>query len=730
MIEEKEGTVIVQNTTAVKENVFKRACRAVKKDAKKNYPTINLYGLNASLRSNNQKEYSVNVQAFVEGTSFLPQIMWQPEDAEIAWNNVSGEKVTVEEGQDFTMRIEVYGEYFDLYINGDLSVSTTFEEMGLEQGRVQYIRIQSGGGGAYWTDFSYTGFENEAAAEVTASDTTVMAGSSVTFNADLFGAAEGNFAWYVNGEKQSEESMTLVLSDLAAGSYTVQYKSDTIASKEVVITVVDKMVTISSEETEIYPTETITVTAVLQGDFEGETFAWYLNGEKQEQTGTSVTFANLTAGKYTVQYKSESSASNELVFTVLESKVEVTTEKNSYENGEKATFTAEMTGLPETEEIFWYVDGVKQEGVSGETFELDMSAYATGDKVIVYAETSSGIKSNEVTVSVSFDVMKEIQDNEYYKTIYEDKIEEGGTYGNFSVGKEENGELYLYSAVENAGTSYVVNAKMPSNVNYMFEYELYIPADISSKSYVYPCLTGLNSQYPTGLVELAWEVNPEGVRPYIKDQGANKEYLHTDYGCGVDLTYEGGVAKKGDWNKISVAVSGKYIAMYINGEMVLFFQMSTATVPSGCSFNLYPDGGAGVVPVRIKDISFSGVVEPAPDLVSVNVSLSSVNVKAGEKVTATATLNPFNAEANEIAWYVNGEKVGGNELTYIFTSEAPGEYKIYCEIDGVKSAEKTITVTAGEGKDDDKGCGSAAGLGTFAAAVAVAFIALRKKKKQ
>ena len=37
MIEEKEGTVIVQNTTAVKENVFKRACRAVKKDAKKNW---------------------------------------------------------------------------------------------------------------------------------------------------------------------------------------------------------------------------------------------------------------------------------------------------------------------------------------------------------------------------------------------------------------------------------------------------------------------------------------------------------------------------------------------------------------------------------------------------------------------------------------------------------------------------------------------------------------------
>ena len=694
------------------------------------YPTIKLYGMNASLLSTSGKEYSLNIQSRVDNAVFNPEICWQPE-GETQWGNQAGEAVTFEQGDRIEYRVEVYGDNVDYYLGGNLAISTTFEEMGIEKGHLQYITIMSGNGGVYWTDFSYTGFENEVAAEVSASDTTVMAGSSVTFNADLFGSAEGDFSWYVNGEKQSEESMTLVLSDLAAGTYTVQYKSDTIASEEVVVTVVDKMVTISSEKTEIYPTEEITVTAVLQGDFEGETFAWYLNGEKQEQTGTSATFASLAAGTYTVQYKSESSASNEFVFTVLESKLEVTTEKNSYENGEKATFTAEMTGLSETEEIFWYVDGVKQEGVSGETFELDMGAYATGDKVIVYAETSSGVRSNEVTVSVSFDVMKEIQDNEYYKTIYEDKIEEGGTYGNFSVGKDENGELYLYSAVENAGTSYVLNAKMPSNVNYMLEYDLYIPADVSSTSYIYPCLTGLNSQYPAGLVELAWEVNEEGVRPYVKDQSTNKEYLHTDYGCGLDLTYEGGIAKKGDWNKISVAVSGKYIAMYINGEMALFFQMPTATVPSGCSFNLYPDGGAGVVPVRIRNISFSGVVEPAPDLVSVNVSLSSVNVKAGETVTATATLNPFNAEANEIAWYVNGEKMEGNELSYRFSSDTPWEYKIYCEIDCVKSAEKTITVTAADGGEDDEGgCGSVSGLGAIAAATAVAFIAVRKKKNK
>ena len=293
------------------------------------YPTIKLYGMNASLLSTSGKEYSLNIQSRVDNAVFNPEICWQPE-GETQWGSKAGESVTFEQGDSVGYRVEVYGDKLDYYLGGNLVVSTTFEEMGIEKGRLQYIMIMSGNGGAYWTDFSYTGFENESAAEVTASDTTVMAGSSVTFHADLFGAAEDDFAWYVDGEKQSEESMTLVLSDLAAGSYTVQYKSDKIASEEVVVTVVDKMVTISSEETEIYPTETITVTAVLQGDFEGETFAWYLNGEKQEQTGTSVTFVNLTAGKYTVQYKSESSASNELVFTVLESKVEVTTEKNSY----------------------------------------------------------------------------------------------------------------------------------------------------------------------------------------------------------------------------------------------------------------------------------------------------------------------------------------------------------------------------------------------------------------
>lgn len=707
------------------------------------YPTIKLYGLNASLRANKGsnaiKEYSVNVQACVNGTSFLPQIMWQPEDPETAWSNVTGEAVTIAEGQDVTMRVEIYGDHFDLYVNGERAIATTFTEMGMEEGRVQYIRVQSGNGGAYWTDFTYSGYENESAAEVRTDATTVMAGTPVTFEADLFGTRGEGFAWYVNDEKQSEQSMTLTLTDLTAGTYAVQYKNDTVSSEKVTVTVVDKMITLSSEKTEIYPTEEITVTADMQGDFSGETFAWYLNGEKQDETGVSITLSGLAAGTYTLQYKSDASESNVFTFTVLEASVEVTTEKNSYFIGEKAVFSAELAGLPETETIAWYVDGTVQEGAAGATFELDLSEAEAGSKIVVYAQTGSGVKSNEVTIGIAFDVMQSIKDNEFYKTIYEDVFEEGGTYGNFSVGKDENGDLYLYSEVADASTYYTMsNVKMPSNPNYLFEYELYIPADISTTNYVYPCLAGLNSKYPSGMVELAWEVNAEGVRPYVKDQSTGREYLHTEYGFGLDLTYEGGIAKKGDWNKITVAVSGNYVSAYINGQIALFFEMTGATVPSGASFNLFPDGGVGVVPVRIRNISFSGVVEPAPDLETVTVSLSSVSMQAGGTVTATATLNPFNAEANAIAWYVNGEKVeGANELSYAFTTDTPGEYKIYCEIDGVKSAEKTITVTAataggdtGSGSNTGMWIGIGIAIGVVViAAVAVTVVMVRKKKK-
>ena len=85
-------------------------------------------------------------------------------------------------------------------------------------------------------------------------------------------------------------------------------------------------------------------------------------GETLEETGPSVTLSSLAAGTYSLQYKSASYESDAFVFTVLEAKIAVTTDKNSYFPEETAAFAAELSGIREGETILWYADGKRQEG--------------------------------------------------------------------------------------------------------------------------------------------------------------------------------------------------------------------------------------------------------------------------------------------------------------------------------------------------------------------------------
>ncbi len=669
----------------------------VTSDAASGWAALKLLGLNSALFTQNGREYAVNFQTEAKGTAVNPAIYAQLE-GENPWSGKHGEDVAITAGSTMTLCVQVYGQNIKFFVNGALSVQTTFEELGITKGHLQYIKIQNANG-ITWKSFSYRGFEGESGASVTASAAAIKDTESVSFTGSAFGTAEGPFKWYVNGVEQAEAGATLVLDKPASGTYTVQYKSATAESNIVTVEVLGKQLTLTADKTEMYPNEAATITADIFGDFAGQALKWYVNGEAQAETGTVLTLDKLASGSYEIVYKCDEVTSNTIILTVLESKIELTTGKNSYFINETAEFTYNKIAVDEAASVEWFVNGEKY-AAEGQ-LALPLNGFEAGSKIVIYCE-SAGVKSNEVEISVAYDVLATIRGDENHQEIWTDSIEEGKTYGNFIIGSDENGN-YLYSDKDGGLNYNPADITMPTSVSYVFTYKIFIPEDIAGKYYVYPTLCGINSKYPTGWVEMAFEVNDEHVRPYIKDQSANKVYEAADYGFGKDLSYEAGIAKKGQWNEIAVAIQGKYVSMYINSEIVLFYELITATVPSGFGMNMWPDAG-GNIPIRVKDIAFTGVIEPAPDLQSVTLSTSAVKANVGQSVSVTASLNPFNAEAKEIAWYVNGTKVEGTGLSYTFTADKAGEYKIHVEIDGIKSGEKTITVTEKDaGGNDNQG---------------------------
>ena len=658
------------------------------------YPTIKLFGLNASLHHQNARSYGINFQSYMNGLQVQPQIFAQTDDIEwVSGDDATG--TTLTSGQELQYQIDVYGDHIQFYVNGELKLDTTFTAMGLTKGHLQYIGIFAGHG-AYWKNVSYVGLDAQTGAVITSdAKNEMMTGSTVTLNATAFGAAtEETFAWYVNGEQQTEAGKQLVLSNLAEGKYEVVYKSATYTSNVVKFEVLSKKINISADVLEIYPDGTATFTAELVGDFSADTLAWYVNGEKHTDGSEPLTLSGLTAGNYVVTMKAGETVSNTLTLVVKAASLEISVPKHIFKQEEIAELTATVVGA-DGGEITWFVNGVAADG--NETLTIEMSAYNEGDKIVVTA-TCGDMTSEEILLYVSADLLGNITSDETYQEISKMEITEGGDYGPHKVGTDDGNYLYMTDA-GGSWTNYT--GAMPTQTGFVWEYKVFIPADISGKYYVYPCMTALDSNYASAMMETAIEVSPEGIRPYFKNQGSGSQYLHTEYGLGVDTSYEG-VSKLGEWNTISLAVKGTQAAMYINGEQVLFVTIATMGIPGSISINMWPDAG-DTIPLKLKDFTVTGTVAPAPDLESVSISVSKVEAKVGEQVKFSANLNPFNAEANDIAWYVNDAKVEGTGLTFNFDATAEGTYKVHCVIDGITSASKTITVVAENAGGDTTG---------------------------
>lgn len=724
-----------------RENFMVRGTFVIKDDTVAGYyPTIKLAGMNASLTSQNGREYCVNVQSFVdEGVIFNPGVLYQTEEE--LWKSAGAESPVgpFAVGDEVEYLIEVWGDHLDFYINGTAVVSTTFTEMGITRGHLQYLWIQSGNG-AYWRDFTYEGFEDTSAVRVTTPTDNVIVGDDIVATAYLFGEKTGDtFTWYVNGEAQSETGTVLTLPSVSEGTYTIEYRGINSAGNAVTVSATAGKITLSADKNELYPIDTVTLTADCSGAFRPEdTYSWYVNGTLCEgEDGETLTLSGLGAGTYEVTCHKGTIVSNTVTLTVSEGFVRVETEKNSYFTGESATFTAEMTGLAPDSALQWYVNGEAVNGATGNTLELALSDYGkAGDSILVTCKAGDTV-SNEVTVTLVYNMKEELESGEYWKVIYRDEIKDGNTYGNFTVGSDADG-AYLYSTI-GGQMWYIMNgATAPASTSFSMSYQLWVPEDISIEYYSYPCMKGLNSRKPDAYVELAVAVNPEGLRPYIKDQSTGKEWSVSEYGFGKDLTYEG-IAKKGDWNTIEIMSDGTSIAMYLNGEIVMFAKFPNLTVPTEFNYNFFPSDGSGVVPLRIKGMSISSVELPAPDVSGVTISLSSLNVKVGDMVTVNANLTPFNAVADEIRWFVNGKEVASGSNKYEFTATEAGEFKVHCVADGISSAVKTITVTAASSEepgDTPSGQGGMpvwlpwviVGVAVLAIAAVAVVLVIRKKK--
>lgn len=128
-------------------------------DASGYYPTIALYGMNASLVNQNGKEYSVNCQCYMDKLYVTPQIFAQTEAVD--WVGASDAPAFQREaGQTLVLRIEVDGDAIKMIANGQVQYDTTFEALGITRGHLQYIQLRSGDH-ALWTNVEYGDLKQE-----------------------------------------------------------------------------------------------------------------------------------------------------------------------------------------------------------------------------------------------------------------------------------------------------------------------------------------------------------------------------------------------------------------------------------------------------------------------------------------------------------------------------------------------------------------------------------------
>ena len=616
-------------------------------------------------------------------------------------------------------------------------IETSFANLGLTKGKLLAVRLQN-----EWTNVlngTYIGYEGNTGIISTISGNRFLSGREVVANAQVFGQALADGAWYLDGTKTEVTGLEFKSSAIAVGNHTLAYGNDTVKSNPVSFEVFDNLITISADKTELYPIDTIKITAEKEGDFTGLETSWEVNGVKVEgETGDELELTDLEVGDYEVVCKAGTYISNKVSFTVKTPTIKVEASKGAYDVSEKALLKATTAGLSDDDHLVWYANDEILEQ-TGKEIELPLAAYEEAGQVEIYALSASGIESNKITLFITHDVYARLSGDENWKCAYKQEIAENDTFGAYSAVADTDGSFYYMPQNSDGGNDAQFPAVTIETQLWSMEYDLFIPESVKGyggEYYVYPQAAGMDSKHPNDFIELALGVGNAKVRPYVKTHEAGVIYEYKDFNTGLDLTYGEGVVDFG-WNHIVYAMEGNTGTFYINGKLAFYATIPNSTVPGGFVMSMYP-GAGGKIPLGFKNFSVYGVVEPAPEVAAVNLSASAVSIKVGQTAIFSASVSPYNAEYETIEWYVNGQKVEGeNKLTYTFTGTAAGSYEIMCKIDGIESNKKTITVTeegqsGGDEGSKKKGCGGEV-IATSALVSIVAISALGlaiAKKKQ
>ena len=644
---------------------------------------------------------SINAQNYLDREFVTPWIggispstgSWSGQGGDYAAANYSDVR--------YNQTIDVIGDriIFTVKTNqeGDHQVSrfeTSFTALGLTKGKLLTALV-----GNHYTNVSnveFFGYEGNFAIRAAVQNSRYFVGQNVIADAKLYGDASGasDLVWFLDGEATTVSDLQYQNSELAAGKHTLAYGNATVKSEEFEFEIFENMITIAADKEEMYPIDSATFTATVEGAVAASDVRWKVNDvEVQDVEGSQLVLSELATGTYVVKAFAGTVVSNEITLTVHPAKLKISADKGAYAKNEIANFTATALGVAGSDTIEWYANDTKLADKTGATLALPLASYEEVGEVSVKARTVSGIESNVVKVLIYKDIYAEISSDSNWKQAYKQEIAAGSTFGAYAAVEDADGNYYVPQNAS-SGNDAQFPAVAIETQSWSMEYDLLIPESVTTyggEYYVYPQAMGMDSRNPTDWIELALGIGASGIRTYVKTHAAGVMYEYADFNTGKDLSYAGSIVNFG-WNHVVYAMKGNAATFYINNELVFYAVIPNSTVPSGFCMSMYP-GSGGSIPLGFKNFTVKGIVVPPPAVSGVSVNANKVSIKVGESVTLSATVSPYNATYESVEWYVNGQKVeGANTLTYVLTPSAAGQYTVTCKIDGVESAAKTITV--------------------------------------